>query len=163
MSIQTSIGTSTATSYVSVGSANTYFNSLEESILWTDMGSTGTLSKTTRKENILKQATREIDRTYRFQQSKYNTGIIGQTTYQALEFPRYGNVDVNDNLFIPDEIKYATYHQAYWILQRGSQRFNSDGTLVTPPLISKQGYSYMAPWINRGIRAVGRYEWQTGI
>jgi len=163
MSIQTSIGTPTATSYVSVASANTYFNNLEESELWTQMGSTSTLGSTTRKENLLKQATREIDNTYRFQSSKYNQGIQGQSTYQALEFPRYSNIDGNNDLFIPDEVKYATYHQAYWILQRGSQRYSADGTLVTPPLVSKEAYNYLAPWVNRGIKSVGRWDWQKGL
>jgi hypothetical protein len=163
MSIQTSIGTSTATSYVSVGSANTYFNSLEEAEKWTDMGSTSTLTKTTRKENLLKQATREIDRTYRFSGSKYYTGDIGASDYQSLEFPRSSNVDADNNLYIPDDIKYATYHQAYWILQRGTQRFSSDGTLVTPPLIGKEAYNYMAGWVNRVMKAVGNYGWKTGL
>jgi hypothetical protein len=163
MAIQTSIGTSTATSYVSVASANTYFNNLEESGLWTQMGSTSTLTSTLRRQNLLKQATREIDRTYRFNGSKYNTGIQGDSNYQNLEFPRNNNVDASNSLFIPDEIKYATYHQAYWILQRGTQRYASDGTLVTPPLISKESYNYMAHWVNRGVKAVGRYGWQTGL
>ena len=157
MSIQSSIGTSTATSYVSVASANTYFNNLEESELWTQMGSTGTLTSTLRKENLLKQATREIDRTYRFQQGKYNTGGIGQSDYQALDFPRTGNIDADSNLYIPDEIKYATYHQAYWILQRGTQRYTSEGTLVNPPIMSKESYNFMAHWINRGITTKGSY------
>ena len=163
MSIQTSIGTSTATSYVSVASANTYFNNLEESEKWTGMGSTGTLSKTLRKQNLLKQATRELDNTYRFQESKYNSGTRGQTTYQALDFPRSSNIDSDSNLYIPDEIKNATYHQAYWIMQRGSPRYSEDGTLVTPALISKESYNYMAGWVNRGIKATGNYEWKTGL
>ena len=162
MSIQTSIGTSTATSYVGVASANTYFRALESGILWDKItaGSTSTLSATARKENLLKQATREIDNTYRFHQSKYNKGTIGQTTYQALEFPRDGNVDANNSLFIPDEVKWAAYEQTGWILQRGQQRYTQDGTLVDPPLFSNTAYNYIRGWINRGIKAVGRYGWQ---
>lgn len=163
MSIQTSIGTSTATSYVNVASANTYFNNLEDSDLWTQMGSTGTLGSTGRKEFLLKQATREIDRTYRFNSVKYNQGIRGQSNYQSLEFPREVNIDADNNLYIPDEIKEATYNQAYWILQRGSQRYDTDGTLVSPPLINSHAYTLMAGWINRGVRAVGKYSWQSGI
>ena len=160
MAIHTSIGTPTADSYVSVASANTYFNSLEESDRWTDMGSTGTLGSTARKENLLKQATREIDNTYRFFDGKYNTGTIGQSTYQALEFPRTSNIDADSNLFIPDEVKWATYDQVYWILQRGQQRYKQDGVLVNPALFSSTAYNYLKGWINRGITAVGKYTWQ---
>ena len=71
MAIHTSVGTSTADSYVSVASANTYFNAHENADAWLDMGSTGTLSSTTRKENLLKQATRELDRSFRFHEQKY--------------------------------------------------------------------------------------------
>ena len=163
MSINASIGTPTANSYANVASANTYFSALEEAELWTNMGSTGTVTKTARKENLLKQATREIDQTYRFQEGKLNLGDIGQTTFQNLDFPRTNNIDANSNEYIPDEIKSATYHQAYWIMQRGSQRFSEDGTLVTVPFIGKEAYAYMAPWIQRGIKTVGQYEWARGL
>jgi len=163
MSIKTSIGTPTANSYVSVASANTYFRELEAGLLWDEISSSGTVSQTARKENLLKQATREIDNTYRFHDSKYNPGTIGQSNYQALEFPRTSNIDADSNLYIPDEIKYSTYEQAGWILQRGQQRYTQDGTLITPPYFSNQAYNYMKGWINRGIKAVGSYSWQRGL
>ena len=96
MAIHTSLGTPTADSYVSVASANSYFDALEDNTSWDSIDSTGTLSKTARRENLLKQATREVDRTYRFFDDKYNQGIKGQDTYQALEFPRSGNIDADN-------------------------------------------------------------------
>lgn len=162
MTIKVSIGTPTANSYISVSSANTYFASLESGAQWDNivLASTGTLSATNRKENLLKQATREIDRTFRFFGSKYNKGDIGQSTYQKLQFPRDTDYDSSGSLYIQEDIQIATCEQALWIMQRGSQRYDSDGNLVKPDKFSSDAYNYIKSYVNRGIKATGKYEWQ---
>ena len=160
MSIQTSIGTPTATSYISVASATEYFNTRESSDEWLDMGSTGTLSKTTRQENLLKQAVRENDRTFRFFNGKYNQGLRGATDYQALEFPRTTDTDTDGNLLIPYDVQYAQCEQALWILQRGATRYTQEGNQVNSPFIAEDAYNYLRPYINRQVEKVGVYKWQ---
>lgn len=161
MAIQTSIGTPTATSYVSVASANSYFTARESADAWNDISSgTNATAATTRKENILKMATREIDRTYRFHDSKYNQGIKGQDEYQNLEFPRSSNLDADSNLFIPDEVKYATYEQALWILERSGKRTSEGGEVIEFQTIGDYSYNYMKAWINRQVQGVNKYSWQ---
>lgn len=157
MSFNISVGTPTANSYSNVASANTYFRELEAGAKWNDIASTGTLSTTARKENLLKQATREIDNTFRFHSSKYNLGDIGADNYQNLEFPRSSNLDADSNLYIPAEIKYATYEQANWVMGRGTERYDNDGTLVSASMFSKTGYNFLKGWVNRGIKSFGSY------
>jgi len=163
MAIHTSIGTSTADSYVSVASADAYLDVKENADAWVNVvnSSTGTLSATSRKEALLKQATREIDRSFRFFDSKYYQGIRGQSTYQALEFPRSSNVDADSEIYIPDEIKYAAYEQALWILQRGGLRTNPEtGFLFQLSVIGKECYNYLRGWVNRQVTKVNRWDWQ---
>jgi len=163
MAINISIGTPTANSYVSVASANTYFRENETGLRWDSIASSGTLTSTARKENLLKQSTREIDNTYRYHEGKYNKGDRGQDTYQALEFPRDSNVDSTGAVYIPDEVKDACLEQVNWIMQRGQQRTNQNGTIIDPPFFGSVAYNYLRGWINRGIKAVGSYSWQKGL
>jgi len=162
MSIYVSIGTSTANSYISVASADEYFDTRENSDAWIDISSnsTGTLSATTRKENLLIQATRELDGTYRFHDQKYNQGIRGQDDYQNLEFPRSQNTDVDNDLFIPEDVEDATCEQALWITQRTGKRTTTEGEVVENPFIGIESNNYIKSWINRQVMPVGRYSWQ---
>jgi hypothetical protein len=161
MSINISLGTSTADSYVSVGSANTYFNQREDADAWISISSgTNSTAALARKENILKQATREIDRTFRFHSSKYNQGIRGQSTYQNLEFPRSVNVDSSSNLILPFEIKFATYEQALWILERSGKRTSEDGAVNELQIIGDECKNYINPWINRQIEGDQPWKWK---
>jgi len=156
MAIHTSIGTSTANSYVSVASANTYFTARENVDSWDNIdGSTNATAAETRKENLLIMATREIDRNKRYFEGKYNQGIIGDATnYQALEFPRSSNVDANAALYIPEEIKYATYEQALWILERKGNRRSSNDPAQDRQTIGDKTREYLDGWVSR------RSEWQ---
>ena len=160
MALNITPGSATASSYFSVNSATEYFNTRINSDLWHDMGSTSTLSKTTYRENVLKQAAREMDRTYRYFSSKYSAGILGDSDYQALQFPRSNMINSAGNLYIPLEVKYSQAEQALWILQRGDRRTNSEGTVINPNLISDDSYNYIRGWIDRSVQAVGNYKWQ---
>jgi hypothetical protein len=162
MSINTSIGTPTANSYVSVSFANTYFLMREFSDQWANISanSTGTLSATTRKENLLKQATREIDREFRFQENKYYWGYIGADDYQALEFPRTSNLDADSNLYIPDEVKDATCEQALWIFERGGKRTDANGVVIAKQMIGDEAIGYLGKWITRNVQPYNNYVWK---
>lgn len=160
MSIHYSIGTSTADSYVSVPDANTYFASRLQTDPWTNLSNaTTSTAATSIKENVLKQATRELDSTFRFYGSKYNQGIEGATDYQALEFPRTNHTDVNGDLYIPDDVKYATYEQALWILERGGMKVTQDGTVIKPNFIGDVAYIYIKKYVTRQAKATGAYPW----
>jgi hypothetical protein len=164
MAIKTSIGTPTANSYVSVASANEYLEARENNQAWVvDLTSTalgGTTAQRTTKENILIQATREIDHTHRYHSQKYNQGIIGQDTYQNLEFPRWENVDDDSNIYIPDEVKYATYEQALWIRERSGVKTTVDGLTIQRQLMSIDSYNYLKPWVNRQASKTGKQPWR---
>jgi hypothetical protein len=162
MAIRTSLGTPTANSYVSVASADEYFNARENSNAWTDITSTamgGTTAERTTKENLLIQSTRELDYNLRFSQGKYNLGIEGQDTYQRLEFPRSGNVDANSNLFLPDEVKFATYEQALWVLNRGGMKTVPEGQPIERMIIGTDAYRYIDNWVNRQVKGTGKWSW----
>jgi hypothetical protein len=161
MAIKTSIGTPTANSYVSVASADEYFNGRYNSDSWLaiSFATSDTATVRTDKENLLIQATRDIDKTYRFFGSKYNTGIKGQSTYQNLEFPRNDDVDVDNNLIIRDEIKYATYEQALWVIERSTQRKTEDGAVVSMAIFGKDAYNYINSYIDRTVPMTGKYPW----
>ena len=161
MSVHTSIATSTADSYVSVASANSYFEYRDNSDAWLNMGSTGTLSKNTRREGLLKQATRELDEFLTFNYTKYYTYDWGDANYQALEFPRINNTDANSDLYIPDEVKTATYEQAIWIMERGGLKTNPVGGYeFASQKIGREAYSYIKKWVKRQITSVGNSPWQ---
>jgi hypothetical protein len=162
MSINIEVGGATANSYVSVASADAYFNARENSDGWTDLlgASTGTLSATSRKENLLKQATREIDRSFRFHSHKYETAAKGNTNYQNLEFPRRNTLDDSGDTIIPDEVKFATYEQALWLRERAGKRTNSDGVVAEKQFIGDECFDYLKDWINRQIKPCGKYAWQ---
>ena len=165
MSINTEIGGATANSYVSVASADDFLNAKENADIWRDMilNSTGTLSMTTRKENLLKQATREIDNQFRYFSSKYYMGSFGDTAnYQALQFPRSNTVDFEGTVIIPEEVKYATYEQSFHILQRAQRQTNKDGEVINQNFISSTSYMYLFPWVNRQVELIGRWPWQQG-
>lgn len=155
-------GSATANSYVSVASANSYMQFKEDAQAWndvTDNASTGTLGDQ-RVEDLLKQSTREIDNTFRFHNSKYYNGIVGQgqEQYQSLEFPRTSNVDADNNLIIPDEVKFATYEQALWILQRGGIKTNPEtGFEFQSMLIGKRARNFLKGWVNRQITKTGNW------
>lgn len=160
MSIHSSIGTPTADSYVTEASANSYFEAREQSDSWTNIDAqTGNLNATQRKENLLKQATREIDRAYRFYGNKYYQGTIADAEYQALEFPRSDNTDVNGSLYIPYDVKYATYEQALWILSRSTPVMTADGVPIKQPQIGTIAYGYIKRYVTRQAKADGAYPW----
>lgn len=159
--MNTEIGGATADSYVSVASAAEYFNGRENADKWWDMEGTNNLTATARKEGLLKQATREIDNHVRFTGSKYYIGNLGSDEYQALEFPRESNIDDNDDLYIPDEVKYATYEQALWIMDRGHVKTNPiTGFEYESNLIGRDTYNYIKKWITRQVKPVGNPMWQ---
>jgi hypothetical protein len=161
MSIKISIGTPTANSYVSVASANEYLDARQNADAWTDIPNESTPTfATTWKENLLKQATRELDDSLRFHDTKYNQGIRGESTYQSLEFPRWSNQDANNNLFIPDDVKYATYEQALHILERSGNKPAPEGAPIARRIIGMDSLNYMDKWINRQISGQGNYIWK---
>lgn len=160
MSLISTAGASNANSYISLSDANTYFATRESSDEWIFMGSTGTLSATTRKENLLKQAVREIDRTFRYFGTKYNQGERGASDYQSLEFPRSNDLDANNNLIIPYDIQYGQCEQALYITQRGATRYTEEGNPVKMPTIGDSCYNYLSKYITRQVQPVGKYSWQ---
>lgn len=162
MSIHVSVGTPTADSYVSAGFANSYFETVEINTGWTNLSvnSTGTLSATTRKENLLKQATREIDNYFRFNGNKYWTYPYGDPNYQALQFPRNYNFDDDGEVYIPDEVKYATCEQALWILERGGKKTTDEGVTIQRQMIGDEAMIYMRPHITKRVSYVGVPPWQ---
>jgi hypothetical protein len=161
MSINTEIGGATANSYVSVASANEYLESRSNNESWINISSNASTSTyaTTWKENLLKQATREIDRTYRFYNSKYNLGEKGDDDYQNLEFPRQNTLDTNGDPLIPDEIKFATYEQALWIEERTGLKTTDAGVPIQRQLFSMDAENYMKNWIKRQVDKVGKWAW----
>ena len=132
MSINTEIGGATANSYVSVGSADDYFNNRNNSDFWLDISSNASTSTLaiSEKEALLKQATRELDRSFNFYSQKYYEVPKFDDNYQNLEFPRTTTLDVNGDRIIPDEVKYATYEQALWLKERTGKRTTSDGDVI---------------------------------
>jgi hypothetical protein len=162
MAIMTSIGTPTANSYVSVASADDYFSNYYQSEAWDEISSAASSTTTARteKEGLLIQATREIDNTFRFYGSKYNTGLIGATDYQNLEFPRFDNTDNDGDIYILPEVKEATYQQALWVKLRRNKRFNAEGNLTNLPLVADEAYNYIKKQVNRQVNPTGNYPWQ---
>ena len=164
MSIKVSIGTPTANSYVSVAYANTYFETREYSQSWSNIltSSTGTLGATERKERLLRQATRELDRNIRFNENKYYGGDLNATDYQALEFPRTSCLDANSDLYIPYEVMDATCEQALWILERAMKKTTNEGVVVDRQTMSPEGLHQLRYWANRQVDMVGSYSWDNG-
>ena len=162
ISVITTVGGATANSYVSVASANEYFDRRNESEAWLKLieNSTGTLSATDKRGALLIQATREIDKTFRFFGSKDGSSIRGDAEYQNLEFPRADDVNADGDLIIPDEVKYAAFEQAIWIQQRAAVQTNQDGVVISQPKFSDLAYDYLKPWVTRAAVRVGRYSWQ---
>jgi hypothetical protein len=161
MSINTEIGGATANSYVSVASADAYFDARINSSNWTDISlNTTSTAATTAKESYLKQATREIDYNLRFQDAKYEDVPIGNENYQALEFPRRSNTDDNGDKIIPEDVKFATYEQALWLTERGGKRTDSNGVVTQPQTIGDNAIQYINPWVNRQVSTVNNYPWQ---
>jgi hypothetical protein len=161
MSINTEIGGATANSYVSVASADQYLEARFNGDAWQRISENyGSTTATTVKENLLKQSTREIDRSYRFHNSKYNRGEKGDDDYQNLEFPRSNTVDTDGDPLIPDEIKFATYEQALWIMERQGVKTTDAGLPIQRELVNVDSYNYMKNWINRQVSLTGKYDWQ---
>jgi hypothetical protein len=147
---------------VSVASANTYFESYYQNDAWDEItdATSNTASSRVEKESLLIQATREIDNTFRFFQSKYNSGLQGATDYQNLEFPRSGNINNDGEIYIIPEVKEATYQQAIWIKLRRNRRTAEDGTISELPFIAPESFNYIKKWINRQVTGQGTYPWQ---
>jgi hypothetical protein len=162
MAIRTSIATPTANSYISVASANTYFTGRFNSDPWNDISSSTTNTTAVRqeKENLLIQAAREIDNTYRFNGSKYNQGIEGDSDFQNLQFPRANDVDNDSDPFIKENIQFAALEQALWIRERATERKTEEGTLIDRAFIGKQTYLYLKPYITRTVPSSGNWPWQ---
>lgn len=159
--IRNSIGTSTANCYVSEASANSYFDERYNSQAWDDLGgSTNATAVSSLKAQILIQATREIDNTFRFFGNKYNFGVRGQSNYQNLEFPRSTDYDASGVLYIEDEVKFATYEQALWILQRTQPRRDEGENIVNRSIIGKDTYNFLRMFVNRQIKPTGKHTWQ---
>lgn len=155
-------GSPTANSYISVDSADDYFEARGDSEYWLNMSgaSTGTVSQASQKQRLLVQATREIDRTFRFHGGKYNTGIRGATDYQALQFPRESNTDNAGAVFIPDEIKDATCEQAIWISQRNPSRRQEGEERRVSTQFSDLSMVMLKPWITRMVLPTGSFPWE---
>lgn len=161
MSINTEIGGATANSYVSVASADSYMEARINADKWTDISlNTNGTSATSEKENLLKEATREIDFNLRFHDYKYYDVLIGDTNYQSLDFPRSSNIDSSGDRMIPDEVKYATYEQALWLKERSGKRTDSVGSVINPQTLGGKVIQYINPWINRQVVPTGQYPWQ---
>lgn len=159
--VKYSIGTPTANSYVSTASANTYFNERFLSDSWDNLSdATNATAAATIRGNLLIQATKEIDRTYRFFQSKYNTGLIGATDYQALEFPRTCHTDADGNLYIDEDVKTACYEQALWILQRATPRKTETEEVIERRFVGSEAYTYLKPYVTLQAKTTGAYPWQ---
>jgi hypothetical protein len=162
MTFNTEVGGASATSYVSVASADDYMTVREDSTPWDDLlyNSTGTVTATSRKQSLLIQATREIDRTFRFFGSRDGNDLKESEDYQNLEFPRASDTDADGNLLIPDEVQYATCEQALWILQRNAVQTAQGENVVKLPKFSEQAYDYIKPWVTRAVMRIGRSPWQ---
>jgi hypothetical protein len=161
MSINIEIGGATANSYVSVASADSYFSARVNASSWNDISNnTNATSSTTQKENLLKQATREIDRKLRFQDQKYYDVPLGNDNYQALEFPRTSTLDDDGDRIIPDEVKFATYEQALWLQERGGKRTDANGSVINKQIIGDETLDYINFWIDRQVKPINKYKWQ---
>ena len=159
MAIHISVGTPTANSYISVAEADAYFDTVANNESWLDISlnaSTGTLANTI-KENLLIQATRELDTKHRYSGSKYNQGIYGASNYQNLFFPRTTDYDSNGNLYILDDVKYATAEQANWIKMRGGLRTSEVDLQRNRTLIGNHALGYIKDLITRVVRKTGSY------
>ena len=163
MSFKTSIGTPTANSYISIASADAYFDERYDSLGWLDIGSTSTLSSTTQKENLLIQSTREIDRTFRFYGGKENTGLLGASDYQNLEFPRSNNTNTDGDVYIIERVLQSTCEQALWIVQRNDAQVQADteGSPIKNPRFSDLAYDWIKPLVDRTVKRSGNYPWMT--
>ena len=162
MAFNTTIGGATANSYVSVASADSYFNNYYQNDAWDEISSAASSTTTARteKEGLLIQASRELDNTYRFFGSKYNTGSYGDDTYQALDFPRSGNVATGNVLFIPLNVKEAVYQQAIWVKLRRNKRVDNTDTITNLSLIANESYNFIKGYVNRQVQTVGSSPWQ---
>ncbi len=162
LSIKTSIATPTANSYVSVASADDYFESRTNAGQWNDIDTSTSNTTTTReqKEGLLIQSTREIDNIYRYFGEKFNQGIEGQSTFQNLEFPRESHTDDQGDPLIKEDITFATYEQALWVLERRSKRRTEEGATVELDLISRESFMYLKLFIDRSVRRVNQYPFQ---
>ena len=161
INLKSSVGTPTANSYVSLASANSYYEAHYNAQSWANLSSaTNATAANEPKKKILIQATREIDRTFRFYKGKYNTGLQGETTYQALQFPRSDDYLASGTLFIEEAVKYATYEQALWIMQRTMPRQQVGETIVDRSIIGKEAYNYLRAYVTRQVIPKGKYPWQ---
>jgi hypothetical protein len=157
MALQYSIGTPTANSYVSMTMAEEYYITRENSDSWFNIGSTSTLTSTMRKESLLKQATREIDNSYRFHGVKFNSNSINDPIYQALQFPRNYNVDYNGNAYIPDDIKYAQMEQGIYIMERNNKKYTNEGVLIRQSFINEDAELYIKKHSTKLVKAINDY------
>jgi hypothetical protein len=103
-------GGSTSNSYVTVAEANAYFEEHPEFAAWDK------LATASGKERYLMTATRIIDR-QPIDGGKYDTTTTSGVPDQALKFPRAADYD--GGVFIPVEVKEATYEQALYLAKVG--------------------------------------------
>jgi hypothetical protein len=126
MALIDTIGGSTSDSYVSLTEANTFFNShylTAKQEAWSGLSSA-------QKEMALKRATQILD-TLRVLDTEYGSGampnalvsyaghditIHRQMVGQRLQFPRNIDIDVDDEAFIPQNVKDAQCEQAIYLL-----------------------------------------------
>jgi len=158
----TTVGGASATSYVSVGSADDYMATRTDTSAWDDLlaNSTSTLSATTKKQYLLIQSTREIDTTFRFFGSRDGDDLKGSDDYQNLEFPRAEDTDQDGTLIIEQEVQDCTCEQALWLLLRNSPQTAEGENVIKLPKFSEQAYDYIKSRVTRAVIKVGRYGWQ---
>jgi len=102
LTFNATVGGDAATSYVTIGNANTYFSSTP-----TVANSTAWASQTSStKQVLLMAATRNIDKHYFFGEKA--------SEEQALQFPRAHQTSTTT---IPVDIEYATCEEAFQLLQ----------------------------------------------
>ncbi|MGH7177321.1 MAG: DnaT-like ssDNA-binding protein [Tepidisphaeraceae bacterium] len=113
MALVATVGAKTANSYASVAEAGAYFADHPLTATWT--------AKTTaQKEQLLIQATRDID-TETLSGFKYNDTIdTDGLPIQALHFPRADDVSSTGVLYIPIAVKKACYEQTIELARTGT-------------------------------------------
>jgi hypothetical protein len=117
LSLVATVGASTANSYVTAATADTYFEAHPEYETWDKL-------YTAQKERYLILATKIID-TERIDGDKYTITATSGVADQALRFPR--SVDYDDgSKFIPKAVQDATCEQAVYMSKTGASSTRMD-------------------------------------
>jgi hypothetical protein len=116
MTIDATVGTSTANSYVTLVEADAYLATRVGAATWVDL-------EQDQKEAYLLTANRQLEI------ALWN-GLKQYPSVQALSFPRTGLVDYDSQVItgIPKKLKEAQLELAYWLLTEGD-RYMSDTDL----------------------------------